>query len=165
MFRLITIEREYGCGARRHRRPTGRPPGLEALGPPAHRRDRPPGQRRSIGGEALRRAHGQPSAPPREVLLARQLRAQFRGSGQPDVRHRPHDVDDAGDHEQNWPGRERGGGGPRRTVSAARASRRVSRFSVRSALRENPPRHGGRAQPRKKPWNWSIPSIASASPT
>ena len=95
MFRLITIEREYGCGAAAIAAQLADHLGWKLWDQLLTEEIARLAQRRSIGGAALRRAHGQPPAPPCEIFLARQLRTQFRCAGQPDVRYRLHDVDDA----------------------------------------------------------------------
>ena len=91
MFRLITIEREYGCGAAAIAAQLADHLGWKLWD-------------HLLTEEIARLAHVDPSAvkrcdermdsrssPPRENLLARQLRAQFRRSGQPGVRYRLHD--------------------------------------------------------------------------
>ena len=132
MFRLITIEREYGCG------------GGAIAAELAHRL----GWKlwdRLLTEEIARLANVELSAVSRceermdssfyrlaKSFLARQLRAYF-SSRQSGLRCRPHGFADGADRSKNCQGRQCRSSRPRRALFPARAARCLSRLSLRPA--------------------------------
>ena len=165
MFRLITIEREYGCGAAAIAAQLADHLGWKLWD-------------HLLTEEIARLANVDRSAVMRcdermDSRLHRLAKSFWRGSYERNSAALGSQVFDTDCmmsmmqeiDEQDWAGRERGDRGTRRAVFPARESRRVPRFSVRSARRENPPHHRRRTHRRRSRGDWSIPSIASASPT
>ena len=146
MFRLITIEREYGCGGGAIAAELAQRLGWKLWD-------------HLLTEEIARLANVDLSAVTRcdermdsrfyrlaKDFLARQLRAQL-SAGKSGFRYRPHDGDDGADRSQNRPGRKCRSGRSRRAVFSARAARRLSRFSLRAARRKtSPPAQDGTAR-------------------